>query len=215
MRPKLRAADEGSSHQWGERDSTRAIFPNVVRRAGMLVVAFVLLWCGSAQAGTYEVWSCADADGKPAPAEGWSTWFTGTDLAVQFVNGCASGAGLYVGLDGRLAPQSGTRGSWSFNPPADTTIAGFRFWRAFTTTPVAGVNTYEFIGIEASGVAGDDVELCDSTKGCTARGNTAAPFGNASAFSSGALPESLCNSMPQRSPCLLHAQLLALGARGR
>ena len=168
--------------------STRAIFPNVVRRAGMLVVAFVLLWCGSAQAGTYEVWSCADADGKPAPAEGWSTWFTGTDLAVQFVNGCASGAGLYVGLDGRLAPQSGTRGSWSFNPPADTTIAGFRFWRAFTTTPVAGVNTYEFIGIEASGVAGDDVELCDSTKGCTARGNTAAPFGNASAFSSGALP---------------------------
>jgi hypothetical protein len=154
----------------------------------MLAVGLALLFCGTAKAGTYEVWACADANGKPASVEGWSTWFTGTQMAVQFVNACPSGGGLYAGLDGTLAPQSGTRGGWSFNPPADTTIASFRFWRVVTTTQVAGVNTYEFIGVEGSGVAGPDVETCESTAGCTALGSGAAPFGNASLFSSGTLP---------------------------
>ena len=81
-----------------------------------------------------------------------------------------------------------TRGSWACNPPANTTIDSVRVWRALTTTQIAGDNTYEFIAIEASDGAGDDVERCHSTKGCTARGNTAAPFGNASAFGSPALP---------------------------
>jgi hypothetical protein len=164
----------------------------VVRRAGMLVVGLMLLLCGTAHAGTFEVWSCAGPDGKPAVAERWETWFTGTQFATQFVNGCASGGGLYAGLDGKLAPQSGTRVEWSFSSPPDTTIASFRFWRVVTTTAVAGMAAIEFIGTEANGVATPtDVETCDSRAGCTALGSPAAPFGDASAFSSGALPRGI------------------------
>jgi hypothetical protein len=51
------------------------------------------------------------------------------------------GRGLYVGLDGKLAPQDGTRAAWYFTSPADTTVESFRFWRAVTTTQMGGENT--------------------------------------------------------------------------
>ena len=81
------------------RTSTRAIFPIVVRRAGMLAVGLVLLWCATARAGTYEVWSCANADGRPVPADGWRS--EGYGYFSSPSNDCAGGTGSTPGSTAR------------------------------------------------------------------------------------------------------------------
>src|SRR3954470_5275075 len=125
MRWTVWAPDEDSSHQWAEPNSTRAIFSNVVRRAGMLVVGLVLLLCGSARAGTYEVWACADADGKPVPADGWRS--EGYGYYSSPSNDCAGGNGLYAGLNGAFAHAANAETvTWHFQTPASLKITSYR-----------------------------------------------------------------------------------------
>jgi len=68
---------------------------------------------GVAHAGTYDVWSCRDADGAALNASAWVPEGRVTDT-------CASGGSLRVTPEGaiRLAPAAGTR------------IAGYELWRS-------------------------------------------------------------------------------------
>src|SRR4051794_39491652 len=94
----------------------------------MLAVGLALLFCARAQAGTYEVWSCADAAGTPVVADGWVA-----EGAAQFSpssNACASGGGLYAWLNGAFDHPVGTSVAWHFTAPPDTKIARYRVWRA-------------------------------------------------------------------------------------
>src|SRR3954447_16554272 len=84
----------------------RAIFPIVARRAGMLAIGFFLLCCAVARAGTYEVWSCADASGTPVPADGWRS--EGAGYFSSPANDCAGGNGLYAGLNGAFPHAANT-----------------------------------------------------------------------------------------------------------
>ena len=53
-----------------------------------------------------------------------------------------------------------------------------RFWRAFTTTQIGGSdNTYEFVWLAPTAPEDTSTRAAMSTKGCTALGNPAAPFG--------------------------------------
>ena len=104
---------------------SRAIFSIVVRRAGMLVVGLVLLFCGTARAGTYEVWSCADAAGKPAPTDGWAKLDLGRPRAGPSWTSARPGSGtpgpstptgapprtgIYVGFNGRTISNAAAAG---------------------------------------------------------------------------------------------------------
>jgi len=67
---------------------------------------------GVAQAGTYDVWSCRDANGAPLSAAAWEPEGRVTDT-------CASGGSL------RVSPEGAIR----FSPPAGTRISGYELWR--------------------------------------------------------------------------------------
>jgi hypothetical protein len=68
---------------------------------------------GVAQAGTYDVWSCRDANGAALSASAWAP-------EGRVADTCASGGSLRVTPEGaiRLAPPAGTR------------IAGYELWRS-------------------------------------------------------------------------------------
>src|SRR5829696_4094127 len=98
----------------------------------MLAVGLALLICGTARAGTYEVWSCADADGKPVVADGWRS--EGAGYFSSPSNDCAGGNGLYAGLNGAFAHAANTETlTWHFQVPAPLKIASYRLWRAART----------------------------------------------------------------------------------
>ena len=102
-------------------------------RAALLAVLLALLLPAVAHAGTYDVWSCADANGTPVAADGWAA-----EGGAQFssaVNACAQRGGLYAGLNGEFDHPAGTTRSWHFTAPADTTIAGYRIWREALVGP--------------------------------------------------------------------------------
>ena len=102
-------------------------------RAALLAVLLALLLPAVAHAGTYDVWSCADANGTPVAADGWAA-----EGGAQFssaVNACAQRGGLYAGLNGEFDHPVGTTRSWHFTAPADTTIAGYRIWREALVGP--------------------------------------------------------------------------------
>ena len=168
----------------------RAIFRFVVRRAGMLAVGLALFLCATAHASTYEVWSCAGScRASRHPVEGWSTWFTGPATAVQHVDGCATGAGLYVGLDGRTAPEPGVRGVWNFDAPAGSTIESFRLWRWSGGTPPASPQfTVAYVGVEPTPGGTPALEACDSRVGCTGLGTSASAFDAANLLNVATLP---------------------------
>ena len=75
-------------------------------RAALLAVLLALVLPAVAHAGTYEVWSCADANGKPVAADGWRSEGHGEFSSPS--NDCAGANGLYAGLNGAV-PQPRTR----------------------------------------------------------------------------------------------------------
>jgi hypothetical protein len=102
----------------------------------MLAVGLALLLCATAQAGTYEVWSCADADGKPVPADGWRS--EGSGYFSSPSNDCAGGNGLYAGLNGAFAHAANSETlTWHFQVAAPLKIASYRLWRAARVGPTS------------------------------------------------------------------------------
>lgn len=93
----------------------------------MLAVVLLCLAPGVARAGTYEVWTCAGPGWEPIPADGWTA--EGGASFSNPVNACASGGGLYAGLNGDRDHPVGTSLSWHFKAPANTKIASYQIWR--------------------------------------------------------------------------------------
>ena len=103
-------------------------------RAALLLALLALLVPATARAGTYEVWSCAGPDGKPAPADGWRVEGGATNSSP--VNNCASGGGLFAGLSGGDDhPANDATLTWHYQVPASLKIASYRLWRAVRTGP--------------------------------------------------------------------------------
>ncbi len=157
----------------------------------MLVVGLVLLFCGTARAGTYEVWSCADAAGKPAPTEGWAKLDLGGtgvgDSGAEHADGCAAATGLYVGFNGRTISNAAAAG-WTFKTPADTTLESYRMWRSVVSNQVSGNITLERIGVSASSGGYVSSEQCLSTSGCVGLGTDRTPFADANLLRFDAIP---------------------------
>src|SRR4051812_31619681 len=156
----------------------RAIFWIVVRRAGMLAIGLALLFCGTARAGTYEVWSCADANGKPVPADGWApeggATFSGTS------DGCASGVGLHAALNGAFDHPVGTSLAWHLTVPPSVKIARYRIWRAATADTNATNETPVYVLYRGQrAYTGPYVREQCPAYGCHELGSAATPFGPA------------------------------------
>jgi hypothetical protein len=101
------------------------------RRAGLVVVV-LLLACGAgvvapvaAQADIYQVFSCSQPDGQPAPVDGWASGLVG-DVGPYSGDSdtCAEGGSLSA-VASSQAPQNAYTGpEWVFSALAGETIAG-------------------------------------------------------------------------------------------
>lgn len=101
----------------------------VSRSIACSLAATALLAVGGepAHAGTYDVWSCALADGTPAPADGWQP-FQGQ--LGQATNACfLRGGGLGAQLDNSTTARTDARMGWVFTAPSDVTIGSYTLWR--------------------------------------------------------------------------------------
>ena len=105
-----------------------------------------LLWCGSASAGTYDVYGCRLPDGSPAATDGWSS--TATQDGTYAWNDCARRGGLTAGLDPAVQVANRTYAAWSFDAPSDTTISAYSIQRTVRTATafeaMAGRNGWFF-----------------------------------------------------------------------
>lgn len=101
---------------------------------GALLWALVLgaIAAPSAQAGSYDVWSCRGPAGEPLAAAGWALTTRNTSLPgdVLLEDTCAAGGALTLSLDGTRPLSGQPRGTLTFAPPADSAIVGYTLWRS-------------------------------------------------------------------------------------
>jgi hypothetical protein len=154
------------------------MLPPMLRRtvAGLLVALCVALIApAAAGAGTYSVWSCTGPDGSGSPTDAWRH-----EGGAQFsspADSCASGGGLYTGLNGDFAhPANTTLMTWRFTAPVNTSIAGYRIWRSAQVTPTSfhATPVYWLAWPRKEYPAGVK-EQCPSTN-CSGVGNPATPL---------------------------------------
>jgi len=103
--------------------------PRVRRR--VIVLAAIVAALGScpaaASAGSYRVYSCVAPSGGAAPigdgSYGWQPSARAGTTSLSLANECGSGHGIAAVL--QSAQPYGAGGQWTFQPPANTSIAAF------------------------------------------------------------------------------------------
>jgi hypothetical protein len=94
-------------------------------RMGLMLTMLVLtlgtavLHPASARAGTYDVYSCMQPDGAPAPIEDWTPSSNNADIVTE--DSCAQAGYLEASFVGGVVPY-GAEALWSFLPPAGIVI---------------------------------------------------------------------------------------------
>jgi hypothetical protein len=105
-------------------------------RRRVIVLAAIVAALGScpaaASAGSYRVYSCVAPSGGPAPlgdsSYGWQPSARAGTTSLSLTNGCGAGHGMAAVL--QSAQPYGAGGQWTFQPPANTSIAAFDLtWR--------------------------------------------------------------------------------------
>jgi hypothetical protein len=95
-------------------------------RAGLLLTILVLLLAApavqpaSATAGTYDVYSCTQPNGDPAPIDGWAPFTNNVNMVAE--NECAQGGWLAAGMLGWKEVPVAAESGWTFRPPAGTQV---------------------------------------------------------------------------------------------
>jgi hypothetical protein len=100
----------------------------------MLLLVLMCFVPSKAHAGTYQVFSCSGPNGEAVPADGWRA--EGHAEHSSPVNACASGGGLYAGLNGVVAHAANAATvTWHFQVPASLKIHSYQMWRAAGVQP--------------------------------------------------------------------------------
>lgn len=99
---------------------------SALSRAGLLLTAIALLLAApaiqppQAPAGTYDVYSCTQPDGAPAPVDGWTPFTTNVNMVAE--DECPQGGELAAGILGWKEVPVAAESGWTFLPPAGTHI---------------------------------------------------------------------------------------------
>jgi hypothetical protein len=120
-----------------------------------------------ATAGEYVVHSCRLPDGRPAPADGWST--TGYANNSSLANSCAGGGALTAELGGANQPANVAPIGWAFDS-GGAEIRGYSIERSGTATASGwGTTAVLFTANRANdSTRGDAIDYCATYQGCTA-----------------------------------------------
>jgi hypothetical protein len=96
-------------------------------RIGVLLTTLALLLAptatqpATANAGTYDVYSCIQPDGAVAPVDGWTPFSTNSNMVAE--DDCTQGGILSAGMLGWVEVPDGAQAGWTFLPPPGTSIA--------------------------------------------------------------------------------------------
>src|SRR5664280_833332 len=95
-------------------------------RVGLLLTTLVLLLAAPAihaspaNAGTYDVYTCTQPNGDPAPADGWTSFTNNANMVAE--DNCAQGSYVTAGILGWKEVPVAAESGWTFLPPAGTRI---------------------------------------------------------------------------------------------
>ena len=95
-------------------------------RVGLLLTTLVLLLAAPAiqaspaNAGTYDVYTCTQPNGDPAPADGWTPFTNNANMVAE--DDCAQGGYLTAGMLGWKEVPVAAESGWTFLPPAGTRV---------------------------------------------------------------------------------------------
>jgi hypothetical protein len=149
----------------------------------LLAILAALALAAPGHAGTYDVWSCAGPAGEPLPLVGWTAQERGGVVASS----CGSRGGAFSGRLGDGQVPSGSFARWTFDTPANTTIARVTIHRVANAASLNGTwwRTY-FLFRDAPVIAeGYGLDVCVYLSGpCKMPGDPAAPLSDASRYSS-------------------------------
>src|ERR1035441_6669629 len=126
--------------------------------AGSAPQAFVPV---DALAGSYHVYSCALANGRPAPTDGWSGSITGPFMNP--INSCSEGGSLAAVINGSPAQPVDATASWTFSAPPFASIAGATLWRTASASDIAE-NAETVAWIAAPGDSYDSADVFDQCR---------------------------------------------------
>lgn len=96
------------------------------RWAGVLLTTLAVLLAGHvvlpspADAGSYDVYSCTQPNGDPAPIDGWTPFTNNADMVAE--DECAQGGWLLAGMLGWKEVPVAAESGWTFMPPAGTRV---------------------------------------------------------------------------------------------
>jgi hypothetical protein len=84
----------------------------------------------TAEAGSYDLFTCAQPNGAAAPVDGWASFSNNANMVVE--NNCGTAGYLTVGMFGRVAVPVGAEAGWTFLPPEGTSIRAARIHREYS-----------------------------------------------------------------------------------
>ena len=86
----------------------------------VLLLAAPAIQPSPANAGTYDVYTCTQPNGDPAPADGWTPFTNNANMVAE--DDCAQGGYLTAGMLGWKEVPVAAESGWTFLPPAGTRV---------------------------------------------------------------------------------------------
>lgn len=121
------------------------------KRSGLcsaLVVTLTLMWCSTANAGTYAIHNCNVPDRSPAPS---SPWFWEFAANASAADDCSKGGGFGFYFGGPLVMPRGADAALTLTAPAPISIRRVRLWMA---ARLEGTGSALFVGTNAGAADG-------------------------------------------------------------
>ena len=135
-----------------------------------IAAAAILALAPTASAGTWDLVSCRQPTGLPAPTEGWSDRPLGTPaISDEAVNTCSQPGGALVAVSGGHTQPASSGYQWRFAVPAGSSIAGGQLQLALTAPHgIAAILTSE-----TNYDTPNQVNVCGLSETCGISGSSA------------------------------------------
>ncbi len=153
----------------GEVDASAWRLP--AGRVGLLLTIVALLLAApaiqppTANAGTYDVFSCTQPDSAAAPIDGWTSFSNNPDMLAE--DDCAQGRDLTAGMLGWVEVPVGAESGWTFLPPAGTQVKqATLYWDHDNADNVDTDGASAFESLEAPYRGALPFAACVHSKGC-------------------------------------------------
>jgi hypothetical protein len=158
-----------------DRPTSLARSRPALSRAGLLLTTLALLLAAPAiqpppaTAGTYDVYSCTQPNGAPAPVDGWTPFTNNVNMVAE--DECAQGGWLAAGMLGWKEIPVAAESGWTFRPPAGTRIkqANLHWYYNNSDNESTGTAT-AFESLEAPYRGSRPFKNCVHSEGCCCSG---------------------------------------------